>query len=514
MSDEMDTKLRELAYRLIEMAPGAPPFPEETMVKLDTRPAPASTWRRSPLVWVAATAVAALVVVGVPLLLLGGGTDSPPATEGPTPSVTSPVTTVPVEPVATTLEFSVYLFSDDIATAIGDPALVPVHRSQSYAGSVDDALGESLNDAIGSLVVDPVPAGYSSAIPAGIDTVTTGIEGGIATVDLPAAFESGGGSASMFGRLAQVVLTATQFDGVDSVLFEIDGVPVDVFSGEGIILDGPQTRADYYDDAQAIYAATPANGSAVTSPITISGAANVFEATLAYEVTTVDGATLAEGFTTATCGTGCWGDFAVDVPYTLAEDTEGQVTVFTNSAEDGSRVNVFAYPVLLTAPQSGAAAACSGAEVDAAVVEQADLPEAVAATRAAIYAAAHACDWAALQALADAGDDPFQATLGGGDVDLLRQDESRGIPVLADIMAHLNLAYRLPIDGVSGYMWPSAVDLTGPDGEGIPADEYAALLEVYTVDDLEAMFEGLGSYVGMRVGIDETGEWLFVVTGD
>jgi hypothetical protein len=63
-------------------------------------------------------------------------------------------------------------------------------------------------------------------------------------------------------------------------------------------------------------------------------------------------------------------------------------------------------------------------------------------------------------------------------------------------------------------MWPSAVDLTTPDGEGIPADEYAALLEVYTVDDLEAMFEGLGSYVGMRVGIDETGEWLFVVTGD
>jgi hypothetical protein len=512
MTDEMDTKLRELAYRLIEMAPAAPPFPEETMVKLDTRPAPASTWRRSPLVWVAATAVAALVVVGVPLLLLGGGTEAP-ATPGPTPSVTTPETTPPDEPVGTALEFSVYLYSSDIVTSIGDPALVPVFASQTVIGPVDDPSTATLSAAIETLVGISPPDGYTTAIPAGIATVTTTLDNGVATVDLPATFESGGGSASMFGRLAQVVLTATQFDGVDSVLFEIDGVPVDVFSGEGIILDGPQTRADYYDDAQAIYAATPANGSAVTSPITISGAANVFEATLAYEVTTVDGAVLAEGFTTATCGTGCWGDYSVEVPYTLTEDTEGVVTVFTHSAEDGSRTNVVSYPVLLAASE-GSDVACSGAEVDVALIAQPDLPEAVAATRAGIYAAAHACDWAALQALADAGDDPFQATLGGGDVDLLRQEESQGIPVLADIMAHLNLAYRFPVEGVSGYMWPSAVDLTTPDGEGIPADEYAALLEVYTVDDLEAMFEGLGSYVGMRVGIDETGEWLFVVTGD
>jgi hypothetical protein len=513
MSDEMDTKLRELAYKLIEMAPSAPPFPEEPMVKLDTRPAPASTWRRSPLVWVAATAVAALVVVGVPLLLLGGGTEPPPATEGPTPSVTSPVTTVPVEPVATTLEFSVYLFSEDITTSIGDPALAPLHVLQTVNDPIDDPLTATLIAALEALLAEP-PSGYGTAIPAGVESLSVDVADGVATVDLPAAFESGGGSASMFGRLAQVVFTATQFDAVDAVLFQIDGVPVDVFSGEGIILDGPQTRADWYDDAQAIYVATPAIGSAVTSPITISGAANVFEATLAYEVTTLDGTVLAEGFTTATCGTGCWGDFAVDVPYTVAEDTEGFVTVFTHSAEDGSRTNVFSYPVLLKASEDGTDVACSGADVDVALIAQPELPEAVAATRAAIYAAAHACDWAALQALAGAGDDPFQATLGGGDVDLLRQDESQGVTVLADIMAHLNLAYRLPIEGVSGYMWPSAVDLTGPDGEGIPADEYAALLEVYTVDDLEAMFEGLGSYVGMRVGIDETGEWLFVVTGD
>ena len=43
----------------------------------------------------------------------------------------------------------------------------------------------------------------------------------------------------MASRLAQVVFTATQFSEVDSVLFKIDGEVVEVFSGEGIILDGP-----------------------------------------------------------------------------------------------------------------------------------------------------------------------------------------------------------------------------------------------------------------------------------
>ncbi len=87
--------------------------------------------------------------------------------------------------------------------------------------------------------------GLSSAVPA--DTLLLGItiEEGVATVDLSREFEAGGGSFGMLSRLAQVVYTLTQFPTVDFVRFYLDGQPVTVFSGEGIILEDPVARADY-----------------------------------------------------------------------------------------------------------------------------------------------------------------------------------------------------------------------------------------------------------------------------
>ena len=69
----------------------------------------------------------------------------------------------------------------------------------------------------------------------------------IATVDLTSEYQSGGGSLSLQKRLAQVVYTLTQFPSVGAVRFRLDGSPVDVFSGEGIILDHPVGRSDYKD---------------------------------------------------------------------------------------------------------------------------------------------------------------------------------------------------------------------------------------------------------------------------
>jgi hypothetical protein len=84
-----------------------------------------------------------------------------------------------------------------------------------------------------------------SAIPA--DTLLLGltIEDGLATIDLSREFEVGGGSFNILSRLAQVVYTLTEFSTVDDVLFHLDGEPVDVFSGEGVVLDHPVDRDDY-----------------------------------------------------------------------------------------------------------------------------------------------------------------------------------------------------------------------------------------------------------------------------
>lgn len=104
-------------------------------------------------------------------------------------------------------------------------------------------------NAIRALIEGPTPAEQdtelSTSIPA--DTLLLGltIEDGLATIDLSREFEVGGGSFNILSRLAQVVYTLTQFPTVDEVMFHIDGKAIEVFSGEGVVLEDPVDRDDY-----------------------------------------------------------------------------------------------------------------------------------------------------------------------------------------------------------------------------------------------------------------------------
>jgi spore germination protein GerM len=53
----------------------------------------------------------------------------------------------------------------------------------------------------------------------------------------------------MGARVAQVVYTLTEFDSVNAVTFWMEGQPSEALGGEGLILDQPQTRADWADFA-------------------------------------------------------------------------------------------------------------------------------------------------------------------------------------------------------------------------------------------------------------------------
>jgi hypothetical protein len=191
-------------------------------------------------------------------------------------------------------------------------------------------------EAMEDLLTGPKPlearAGVTTVIPAGTRLLGLTVSKGVATVDLSSEFESGGGSASMSARLAQVACTLDQFETVNGVRFELDGRPVDVFSGEGIVLDHPVRCRDYTDLLPVILVEHPSIGQRVESGIAVSGSANVFEANVTVRVLDAGGTELSRGFTTATCGTGCRGTFSMDVDFEVTHEQAGTIVISDDDA--------------------------------------------------------------------------------------------------------------------------------------------------------------------------------------
>jgi hypothetical protein len=182
--------------------------------------------------------------------------------------------------------------------------------------------------------------GLEDTIPDGTELRDIRIEGGTATVDLAGAFLDPIDSP-LAVRVAQVVFTLTQFPTVERVTILIEG-----FGSPTIGLDQVPAvevdRSDFEEQTPFILVESPTPGEGVDAPVEVSGLSNTFEANVRYEVTDADGAVVDDGFTTATAGTGTWGTFSftTDVP---AGDVV--ITVFQESAEDGSRVDVYPVPV-------------------------------------------------------------------------------------------------------------------------------------------------------------------------
>ena len=194
---------------------------------------------------------------------------------------------------------------------------------------------------------DEQELGFTSAIPTGTELLGVNIAEGTATVDLSDEFGSGGGSASMMGRVAQVVFTLTQFPTVDSVLFELEGEPVTALGGEGLLLSEPQTRADWEDITPAILVEAPLPFAEVTSPLRLTGTANTFEAMFRVNVTDGDGLIVFDEPAMATSGTGTRGTFDVTATFEVPRAGIGALIVFESSAKDGSPINIVEVPLRL-----------------------------------------------------------------------------------------------------------------------------------------------------------------------
>ncbi len=177
-------------------------------------------------------------------------------------------------------------------------------------------------------------AGLASALPADPAFTIDGIDDSVATVEFAPAFHTGAAAVVRL-RQAQVVYTLTQFPTVTRVRFRGGGEPVG--------------RGEYTDLLPPIVVLEPAIGGRVTSPITVTGTADVFEATVNVRVLDGAGRPLATAFTTATCSNGCHGRYRLTLPYRSADGGSGTVEVYQVSPEDGTRRDVVAVPVRLAA---------------------------------------------------------------------------------------------------------------------------------------------------------------------
>ena len=188
-------------------------------------------------------------------------------------------------------------------------------------------------------------AGLRSQIPAGTTLLGLRISAGIATVDLSSSFQSAASPSAMPLRIGQVVYTLTQFPTVTGVRFAINGQGVTVIGG--VPVQSPQTRVMYGGYLPAITVRSPVIGAQVGNPVTVSGTADVFEATVSVRIVDLAGHEIARTFTTASCGTGCRGGYSVTIPYTVPRTQPGTIVVFESSAKDGLPINVQLIPVTL-----------------------------------------------------------------------------------------------------------------------------------------------------------------------
>ncbi len=268
------------------------------------------------------------------------------ASTAPTPSSTTSSGVPPGVPLGSVV-YALY----DQPEGQGGPFLAPIW--------LDTRL--SPVDAIEALTRPPAELGpsfdapaLSSAVPGETRVLAVSVVGSVATVNLSEEFASGGGSFSMFARLAQVVFTLTRALDVDAVLFEIEGEPVDVFSSEGIVLDGPIGR-DYFLDTgvlPTIFVDEPALGQTVVAPFRFAGLGeNLFEATFTWELS-VGGEDLVEDGFVTTSGQIGWSDFATEIGEPVGEARLLYLTVFETSAETGEITFLRAYPIEVVPPSA------------------------------------------------------------------------------------------------------------------------------------------------------------------
>ncbi len=226
------------------------------------------------------------------------------------------------------------------------PFLFPMSREVDRTVAVARAAMTQLLAGPTTAERQSVPS-ISTSIPAGVRLLGLSIDQDIATVDLSAEFDATDDSAAVALRVAQVVFTLSRFDSVAEVLFRQEGEPVVIQTGDGSLVSRPVGIWDYLEFAAAISVESPLHGGRGGNPLRVTGFAAVFEASFQYALTDADGLIIEEGIAMTNNGTG-WGGFDFTIDYDVQREQVGALIVWANSAQDGSRIDIREYPVVLS----------------------------------------------------------------------------------------------------------------------------------------------------------------------
>lgn len=101
------------------------------------------------------------------------------------------------------------------------------------------------------------------------------------------------------------------------------------------------------DGKPAIVVTSPRPCQEVTSPVTVRGSADVFEAMVSIQILDANRNQLGALNTMASCGTGCRGTYRAKVAFFSPSRQNGTVQVFEVSAKNGQPINVVSIPVVL-----------------------------------------------------------------------------------------------------------------------------------------------------------------------
>ena len=105
-----------------------------------------------------------------------------------------------------------------------------------------------LENAMQQLLAGPESDRHATTIPEGTQLRSVALKSDGVHVNLSEEFTFGGGTASMTGRVAQILYTATSLNPNGKVWLEIEGEPIEVLGGEGLLLDQPLTRQGFAAD--------------------------------------------------------------------------------------------------------------------------------------------------------------------------------------------------------------------------------------------------------------------------